>query len=288
MFEKLIGTPPKIPYDVRFVFGVDDDEDTITVLAHKFVLSLGSEVFKRQFYGPMKESNSDISIVDADPEVFSLFISCFYKDVEISDKSVSYLIELFYIAEKYDVTEMKEAVVETLTGDPNAEDDPMIAADAAALAHANKILPELSDALYMKSVRYILLTLGSDSENLTSFFVHNSSDITEELSEIIDDVKKKMQIVTSCRNCHRIPDDCLNLQSVTRDNFISGAIVKLSEVRYSLSGGSGTVSLGNPAVHKLGALNNDDLTFSSFSKSGLPLQISKLHSSSFLYDCSQC
>ena len=115
MFENLVGRSPKITYDVRFVFEVDSDEDPITVFAHKFVLSLGSDVFKTQFFGPMKETTFDIHIVDANPDVFSLFISSFYEDVNISDKSVTYLIELFYISEKYDVTEVKEAVIETLT-----------------------------------------------------------------------------------------------------------------------------------------------------------------------------
>ena len=115
MFENLVGRSPKIPYDVRFVFEVDSDEDPITVFAHKFILSLGSNVFKTQFFGPMKETTFDIHIVDANPDVFSLFISSIYEDVNIRDKSVTFLIELFYISEKYDVTEVKEAVIETLT-----------------------------------------------------------------------------------------------------------------------------------------------------------------------------
>ena len=104
----------------------------------------------------------------------------------------------------------------SLKGDPQAEDDPMLAVDAAALAQDNKILPELSDALYMKSVKFILLTVG-ESDKVASFFYNNSSEITSELNEIIDEVKKKIQIETSCRNCHRsrTPQDCLNLQQVT-------------------------------------------------------------------------
>ena len=58
----------------------------------------------------------------------------------------------------------------SLKGDPQAEDDPMLAVDAAALAQASKILPELSDALYMKSVKFILLTVGRESDKVASFF----------------------------------------------------------------------------------------------------------------------
>ena len=74
MFENLVGRSPNIPYDVRFVFGVhdnldDSNEDPITVFAHKFILSLGRNVFKTQFFGPMKETTFEIHIVDANPEL---------------------------------------------------------------------------------------------------------------------------------------------------------------------------------------------------------------------------
>jgi len=62
-------------------------------------------------------------------------------------------------------------------------------------------------------------------------------------------------------------------------------IFTLFKIALTPTVGGNPVTLGNPAVHKIGILN-DDMTFSSFSKSGLPLQINKLHSSMYVYNCS--
>ena len=90
------------------------------------------------------------------------------------------------------------------------------------------------------------------------------------------------------------PDPILKIQDLTvketrkgltQDNWVSGARVRMSHVRFSLGGGKETVTLGNPAVHRLGDLN-PDLTFSCFSSSGLPLSVATLHPCMYLYNCS--
>ena len=87
--------------------GVSQDEDFVMIGAHKLVLALGSPVFKRQFCGPMRDEALVVSIVDSSPEVFRVFIKCFYEDVDISQKSVQFLCDLYYLGDKYCIEELK-------------------------------------------------------------------------------------------------------------------------------------------------------------------------------------
>ena len=104
-FEKLHCV---INHDVRFAFSEEENGHLVTTIgAHKFVLALGSSVFKKQFYGTMKDHGDTVTIVDSSPEIFRLFIACFYKSVDISRLNVTSLVEFYHIADKYDVQELK-------------------------------------------------------------------------------------------------------------------------------------------------------------------------------------
>ena len=105
------------------------------------------------------------------------------------------------------------------------------------------------------------------------------------IDELLDDVKERLELAAVCPNCHKLPSECLNSEGLTQDNWVPGARVRMSHVRFSLGGGRETVTLGNPAVYRLGDLN-PDLTFSSFSSSGLPLSVATLHPCMYLYNCS--
>ena len=97
-----------INHDVRFVFPEEENGHLVTTIGgHKFVLALGSSVFKKQFYGTMKDHSDTVTIVDSSPELFRLFIACFYKSVDISRLNVTSLVEFYHIADKYDVQELK-------------------------------------------------------------------------------------------------------------------------------------------------------------------------------------
>ena len=104
------------------------------------------------------------------------------------------------------------------------------------------------------------------------------------IDELLEDVKVRLELAQVCPNCHSLPSECLDGEGVTGDNWVSGARVRMSHVRFSLGGGRETVTLGNPAVERLGTLN-PDLTFSSFSSSGLPLSVATLHPCMYVYKC---
>ena len=79
--------------DVQF------DVQQVIVGAHKFILALGSPVFKRQFYGYFEEAQ--------------IFIKYFNKEIDISQMDIKFLCNLYYLGDKYFIEELK--VGRTLT-----------------------------------------------------------------------------------------------------------------------------------------------------------------------------
>ena len=154
---------PKIPFDVFFLFDSGEEEGKmIKVGAHKWILSQKSEVFKAQFFGSMKESEDEIEIIDADIQIFKTFLKMINDDIDVTGLSLHSLVELFYLADKYDYPELRKEIIATLKGKADVDDDPLLAVEAAVLAHGYQdMFPPLSDALYDKSVKLILLTFGS-------------------------------------------------------------------------------------------------------------------------------
>jgi hypothetical protein len=106
-----------IPHDVKFLFLKDDNSESTVVLAHKFVLSLASDVFKGEFYGSMKESGEGIKIVDASQEVFSVMVEFIYdKKLNWPSYSLHFLASLYYLAEKYNIEDLKDKIIFNIQG----------------------------------------------------------------------------------------------------------------------------------------------------------------------------
>jgi hypothetical protein len=61
VFSKFLGVDGKLQ-DVKFVIVDKSGEIQGELKAHKLILSLVSEVFERQFYGPMAENNKQAGI----------------------------------------------------------------------------------------------------------------------------------------------------------------------------------------------------------------------------------
>jgi hypothetical protein len=61
VFSKLLGVDGKLQ-DVKFIIMDESEEIQGELKAHKLILSLVSEVFERQFYGPMAENNKQAGI----------------------------------------------------------------------------------------------------------------------------------------------------------------------------------------------------------------------------------
>ena len=134
-----------IPTDVRFVF--QRASNVIKeVNAHKFVLAIGSEVFKKEFYGSMKESKEEIEIKDASPDVFKTMVDFMYsKELHWKDYALSYLSSLYDLGERYDILELREEIINSIT---KHEVTDITVLEVAVLAEEYILHRPLSEALY--------------------------------------------------------------------------------------------------------------------------------------------
>ena len=103
-----------IPTDVTFLFhGENIEEPAEKVKAHKPILAAASAVFQREFYGSMKEADGEIEIVDASKEVFQAMVNYIYsyEEMKLDSYALSFIASLFYLAEKYDIGDIKDEIL---------------------------------------------------------------------------------------------------------------------------------------------------------------------------------
>lgn len=103
--------------DVCFLLG-DENTTQTKIPAHKNLLAAASDVFKRMFYGPLKETDN-VRINEVDAVAFTEFLQFFYlENVKLTIDNIGDVLDLGH---KYNVTKCSEVCAEflkdTLTDD---------------------------------------------------------------------------------------------------------------------------------------------------------------------------
>eukprot|EP00092_Neocalanus_flemingeri_P037483 GFUD01040815.1.p1 GENE.GFUD01040815.1~~GFUD01040815.1.p1 ORF type:complete len:272 (-),score=42.78 GFUD01040815.1:28-843(-) len=214
-----------LPTDVTFFF---KGEDNIVkeVKAHKLILSMASDVFKREFYGTMKEE--DVVIKDASQQVFQAMIEFIYnKRTALGDLELSFLASLYYLAEKYDLEELKEGILATI---PEHEVNNENVLDVAILAEESILHQPFSDALYVAAASFLKSAFSGKLEKAVDFCVENES--TELHGLVLFKMLATMKNIPelNCENCKQTP--CLNGETLTAQNFVAGAKVDPRDHRH--------------------------------------------------------
>ena len=114
-----------IPFDITFEIvekeeGDDADENNRqvkgnkrNVKAHKMILATFSPVFRKMFFGPMKESKDIIPIKETTVDAFNKLIEYFYQvDIDCGEIDVIELFDILNLAERYNVPKLKEELKE--------------------------------------------------------------------------------------------------------------------------------------------------------------------------------
>ena len=108
-----LDSTSNLPTDVSFLFQVEGGSVT-EVKAHKLILAIASDVFKKNFFGSF-ESESKISIEDATEEVFKAMIEYIYnKKMDWKDYKLTFLASLYYLADKYDISELRQEIIASI------------------------------------------------------------------------------------------------------------------------------------------------------------------------------
>ncbi|XP_055350039.1 BTB/POZ domain-containing protein 3-like [Paramacrobiotus metropolitanus] len=94
--------------DVAFTVGRDHDEPRI-FRAHKYILSVSSDVFNAMFNGGLAENGADpIETPDVFPEAFANMLSFVYTDA-MDGLKLDNVYQTLYCGERYDITQLVEA-----------------------------------------------------------------------------------------------------------------------------------------------------------------------------------
>ena len=120
-WSKLLDSTSDIPTDVKFKIvekDTDGNEAVFHFQAHKMALALASPVFRREFYGDLKETEDTIIVKDTTIDAFQTLINFVYrKDLNL-EVGLQELFEVFNLAEKYDTSELRGQVREKIASWP--------------------------------------------------------------------------------------------------------------------------------------------------------------------------
>ena len=164
--------------DIKFVF---PDHDKQRIPAHKYVLATSSPVFFAMFYGELRETKETIEIRESDPDIFLQFLCFLYCD-EVTYQDENNAIQLWYLADKYDVPSLVTKCLDFLDGAIK----PLNAFDI--IPHARKLNTEKLEESCWEVIDYNAQDIIDDnsfselSHELLLEFVKRSSLRIDELS----------------------------------------------------------------------------------------------------------
>ena len=142
--SKCLDSTSNLPTDVSFMFKGEGGQVN-EVKAHKLILGIASEVFQRAFFGSF-EVESKIDVEDISVEVFKAMVDFIYnKKMTWNDYELSFLASLYYVADKYDISELRDEIIASIPEHEITDENVM---DVAILAEANTHHQPLSNALY--------------------------------------------------------------------------------------------------------------------------------------------
>ena len=110
-----------LPPDVSFLVAEGDrsSNSSKTIRAHKYLLGGVSEVFRKQFFGPMKDDREEIEVEGTTAEAFQTMIDFIYRKAgqEFSVDNIKCpqkQFEVLQLADYYEVLDLKTSVTEAL------------------------------------------------------------------------------------------------------------------------------------------------------------------------------
>ena len=153
-----------IPTDITFHILDDHAEGegvVDEVVGHKLVLGLHSPVFRKMFYGPLRESRVIIPVRDTTLQGFKAMISHMYgRGVEWGSMEVVELYDLVNLAERYQITGLMDEVKTWMEKIPLSMDNVMdIAKTATHFTH----FPAASSQLLLRCAKFIKQTLRTQA-----------------------------------------------------------------------------------------------------------------------------
>ena len=175
----LLSTSSTIPMDITFKV-VDKKEQVVAKFeAHKMIVALHSDHFKNAFYGSglkFKEGREGVLVIkETTKEAFEDFLGFLYeKKIDFKSKNLRELFEILNLAEKYQVVELKQRMVNVFKNFPISMSNVV---EVAATAEEYSYFEAQSQALYSNCVALIARQFAT-AQSVIEFVKRNEDKTT--------------------------------------------------------------------------------------------------------------
>ena len=209
-------TDSEIPPDVTFRVTEKDSEKAHDVLAHRLLLAGSSPVFRKQFFGPMKEEQEVIEIQDTTLEAFTVMINFIYRAPAVSfsilQNCPQKLCEILNISQRYQVATLYFIVKERIRKLTITSENMMF---TAATAKNYAVFDDVSKMLTAKCQKFLTKAMKS-AEDVYAFMLETHNNFPDADPELLFELlRENAKLPNKCINCLRPKADCLDGQVLT-------------------------------------------------------------------------
>jgi len=223
MTDDVWSSASGIPTDIKFLF--KEEENGLTTVkeinAHRFILALVSDVFKKGFYGGMPD-DGNIEIKDVSKEPFEAMIDYIYNkkdDLKIYDLDI--LCSLYYLGDKYNINKLVKETLEAIRGKVIGTENVL---DVGLLADQYSVYEELAETLYDTAARGLSSIFNGEITKVGEFFTKLVTEVSASTScKGLERIMARVGKPPVCDNCKSSP--CMRDEFVTKENFVPGASV---------------------------------------------------------------
>jgi len=210
-----------IPTDIKFLFKEEED-GMITVReinAHRFILALVSDVFKKGFYGGITDDGS-IEIKDVSKEAFEAMIDYIYnKKGKLYIYDFDILCSLYKLGDKYNIKELVTESLDVITWKDIGTENVL---DVGLLVDQYSVYEELAETLLDTAARGLSSIFDGEVTKVGEFFTKLVSEVPASAScKSLVRIMARVGKPPVCENCKAYP--CKTGLEVTKDNFVPGA-----------------------------------------------------------------
>lgn len=236
--------------DVEFRVMDQNSRSLGSIFAHRNLLALVSPVFKKMFYGAIKEEDRVVTIQQASFAAFDLLIKfCYTGDtglVAACKDDISQLFETCRMANMYEVpeleTEVKQHIEQYQISSRNYADVFRVVEEYHGLEGFDLYCSELNQR-FSKSVK----AEWRNVDDVIRFFALNYNDSLEMKSYLMQKLAEELNIKQECEFCGKPSGLCKGRNLVTTSNCTGGLNIVAGTEVPPLSGGV-AVPAGTPGL----------------------------------------
>jgi len=226
----------RIPFDVTFKVIVNEtaatvvgkhetDMDVREIGAHKLILAACSPVFKRMFYGAMKETKDVILIEQSTADAFSVFIDYFYQvDITCNDMTIKELFDLVNLAERYDVPELMDELTGLMKIVPISMKSLMDVADTALKFSCFELASSTLLLNCAKAFKKKVSKVRDRIDFMVAQHKKGNGTVALKLLSLVESLPS-----TECYNCHEEEKECLAGRMVPMNRLKEGLKVQFNK-----------------------------------------------------------